>query len=75
MIAQLVDKLYVNETTDHQTQATVSVEESGTYQVSIFATNADMGIVNTDVEYRELIEVMAPTVPTILTTTGSQGTL
>ena len=50
MIAQLdsskkVHKLHVNQSMDFQTPVTVEVEESGVYQVTIFAIREGAGIV------------------------------
>ena len=55
MIAQLtsnssqVHKLYVEQTT--HTTATVEVEETGVYQVSIFPLREETGILDSNVEY------------------------
>ena len=50
MIAQLdsskeVHKLHINQSMDLQTPVTVEVEESGVYQVTIFAIREGTGIV------------------------------
>ena len=50
MVAQLtssheVHKLHVNQSMDLQTPVTVEVEESGVYQVTIFAIREEAGIV------------------------------
>ena len=51
MIAQLSDssevhKLHINQSMDLQTPVTVEVEESGVYQVTIFAIREGTGIVD-----------------------------
>ena len=60
MIAQLgvqekVHKLYVNKTQPGQTSASVIVEESGEYLVSILPIIKGSGITNSSVEYREVV--------------------
>ena len=61
MIAQLtsnssqVHKLYVEQTT--HTTATVEVEETGVYQVSIFPLREGTGILDSNVEYTRQITV------------------
>ena len=62
MIAQLsnsskVHRLHVNKTTDLNTQLSVVVEESGTYQVTIFPIRGDRGIVDSNVEYSGQVTV------------------
>ena len=52
-----VHKLYVNQTQPGQTSASVEVEESGEYLVSILPIIWEMGIVDSDVEYREIVAV------------------
>ena len=53
MVAQLSSssQVYTNKTTDHQTPASVEVEESGMYQVTIFAIRGERGILDSTVEY------------------------
>ena len=56
MIAQLNDssevhKLHVNQSIDLQTPVTVEVEETGMYQVAIFAIREGTGIVGSYVVY------------------------
>ena len=68
MIAQLsnsseVHRLHVNKTTDLNTQLSVVVEESGTYQVTIFPIKGDRGIVGSNVEYSGQVTVSNFTMP------------
>ena len=65
-------KLHTNKTTDRQTPASVEVEGSGTYQVTIFAIRGERGILNSNVEYSELL-VVDVTRPTATTTTAAVG--
>ena len=69
VIAQLSDssevhKLYANTTTDHQTPASVMVEENGMYQVTVFAIRGESGIVDSSVEYMDQITVNGDTTVT-----------
>lgn len=56
-----VHKLYTGKTTDRQNSVTVQVRANGTYQVSVLAIRGRMGILNSNVEYRELVSVMENT--------------
>ena len=72
MIAQLsnfseVQRLYVNKTTDRQTPVSVLVEESGLYQVTVFAIRGRRGIVGSNVEFTA--ELAVSNVPTETTHT------
>ena len=53
-----VHKLHTNQSIDFQTPVTVEVEESGTYQVTIFATREEMGIVGSYVGYTGQVQVV-----------------
>ena len=65
-----VRKLYTNKTTDRQTPASVIVEENGMYQVTVFATRGERGIVNSSVEYiNMLMDDMSATITAVVTTT------
>ena len=69
MIVQLsnfseVHKLYVNKSTDRNTPASVVVEESGMYQVTIFPIIEDVGIVDADAEFITLLMIDNVTVHT-----------
>ena len=73
MIAGSSDhKLYVEQTT--HTTATVEVEETGVYQVSIFPLREGTGILDSNVEYTQQVTIsnLVPTVtePTDVTTEG-----
>ena len=62
VIAQLgvqerVHRLYVNQTLPGQTSASVEVEESGEYLVSILPIIEGRGVTGSDVEYRDLVTV------------------
>ena len=50
-------KLYVNQTTTGYASTSVKVEESGVYIVSIIPIMEETGIINSDVEHKELILV------------------
>ena len=50
-----VHKLYVNQTQPGHTSASVEVEESGEYLVSILPIIGETGIVGSHVEYREMV--------------------
>lgn len=52
-----VHKLYVNQTWDRQTPATVQVEESGTYQVTIFPIKEGTILDTNIMEYIEHVVV------------------
>ena len=70
MIAQLsnssaVHKLYTNKTTDHQALASVEVEESGTYQVTIFAIRGETGILDSTVQHSVAVVTSASNLPTM----------
>ena len=63
MIVQLGDpdqvhKLYVNQTRDRQRSVTVEVEENGSYLVSVIPVFERIGIIGSNVEYRE--EIVLP---------------
>ena len=63
MLVQLGDpdqvhKLYVNQTRDRQRSVTVEVEENGTYLVSVIPVFERIGIIGSNVEYRE--EIVLP---------------
>ena len=72
MIAHLTGssdhKLYVEQTT--HTTATVEVEETGVYQVSIFPLREGTGILDSNVEFMEQVTILnlVPTEPTDVTT-------
>ena len=60
MIAQLSDssevhKLHINQSMDLQTPVTVEVEESGVYQVTIFAIKEETGIVGSFVGHVQIV--------------------
>ena len=63
-----VHKLYVEQTT--HTTATVEVEETGVYQVSIFPLREGTGILDSNVEFMEQVTILnlVPTEPTDVTT-------
>ena len=55
-VQERVHKLYVNQTQPGQTSASVEVEESGEYLVSVFPVREGKGIINsTTVEYGVVI--------------------
>ena len=62
-----VHKLYVEQTT--HTTATVEVEETGVYQVSIFPLREGTGILDSNVEYTQQVSFVEATTepPTIAT--------
>ena len=79
MIAQLsnsseVHKLYTNKTTDRQAPASVEVEESGTYQVTILAIRGERGILDSTVEYSELLTVSSGSTDTVTDTSATTTT-
>ena len=51
-------KLYTGKTTDRVNPVTVQVGSNGDYEVSIFAITGDMGMLLSNVEYREHITVV-----------------
>ena len=53
-------RLYVEETTHTTATATVEVEETGVYQVSIFPLREGTGILDSNVEYTQQVDVSAP---------------
>ena len=53
-----VHVLYTNQSMDLQTPVTVEVEESGAYQVTIFAMREGTGIVGSYVGYTGQVQVM-----------------
>ena len=53
-----VHRLYVEQTT--HTTATVEVEETGVYQVSIFPLREGTGILDSNVEYTQQVAVTMP---------------
>ena len=59
-----VHKLHVNQSMDLQTPVTVEVEESGVYQVAIFAIRKGTGIVGSYVGYTGHVQAMAGNVTT-----------
>ena len=82
MIAQLsnsseVHKLHVNQSMDLQTPVTVELEESGVYQVTIFAIREGTGIVGSYksplLGYTGHVQVVMGDVPSYVT--DSTGTL
>ena len=77
MIVQLSNSreehiLYINQSTDRQTPASVQVEKNGTYQITIFAISR-RGILDSSVEYSvsHIVDLLAvPTLPPPSQTTG-----
>ena len=59
-------KLYANYITDFQTSAIVEVEQNGEFLVSVFPVLGETGIVNSSVEYTEVVVV-----EDLLTTTST----
>ena len=53
-----VQKLYINQTRDQQSSASVEVEENGTYLVSVIPVLERTGIIGSNVEHRE--EIVLP---------------
>ncbi len=53
-----IRKIYTNKTTDGQSPASVVVEQSGLYQVAIFAFEEGKGILDSRVEYTKVVRVM-----------------
>lgn len=53
MLAQLSNSsaLYANSTTNRQTMASIHIEKTGIYQVTILAVRHEDGILNSSVEY------------------------
>jgi hypothetical protein len=76
VIAQLSDadevhKLHINES-NLETTVTITVEMEGEYEVSIFATEGERGILDSSVAYRIAVSVTSVTsTPTNTTTNGS----
>ena len=68
-----VHVLYNNQSTDLQTPVTVEVEESGTYQVTIFSMREGTGIVGSYVGYTGQVQVMVGDIIASYTT-DSTGT-
>ena len=73
MIAQLSDssevhKLHISQSMDLQTPVTVEVEESGMYQVAVFAIREGTGIVGSYVGYTAVSDDMTTTFEPIDTT-------
>lgn len=64
-----VGKLYINQTSDYQTSASVEVEEQGVYLVSVIPAVDGSGIIGSGVGYREIVMVMDT--PTLPDTTGT----
>ena len=78
MVAQLSDsnKVHINQNNmlDLQTPVTVEVEESGVYQVTIFAIKEETGILGSNVRYMEQVLVNA-TITTTSHTTPSNDSI
>ena len=76
MVAQLSDsnKVNINQSMDLQTPVTVEVEESGVYQVTIFAIKEGTGILGSNVGYMEQVLVNS-TITTTSHTTSLSVTL
>ena len=51
-------ELYTDKAVNRQVLASVEVEESGMYQVTIFAIKGERGILNSNVEYRTILAVV-----------------
>ena len=69
MVVQLsnsneIHKLYVNKSSNRNTPASVVVEKSGMYQVTIFPIIGDIGIVDTDAEFITMLMIDSDTVRT-----------
>ncbi len=80
MIAQLsnyseVHRLYASKTIDRQTSASVVVEESGLYRVTIFPIREGTGITNSSVEFITQLAVSDTTTGSALTTESAFTTL
>ncbi len=65
MMAQLLSssgmqKLYTDQTANRQIPASVVVEKSGIYQITVLAITAESGVVDSVVEYTESVEVNIP---------------
>ena len=54
-----VHKLYINQTTHQQNSVSIEVEMNGVYLVSIIPILEGIGIINSSVEHREMIQVEA----------------
>lgn len=62
LIAQLnntnrVQKLYTSKAVSPQTSVAISVDDNGIYQITIFAIRRGTGIVDTNVEYLDILTV------------------
>ena len=64
-----IEKLYANHTLNGQTSAIVEVEQNGEFQVSVIPVLGETGIVNSSVEYSEVVVV-----EDLLTATGTGKT-
>ena len=64
-VQERVHKLYISQTLPGQTSASVEVEESGEYLVSILPLVEGRGITGSRVEYRQVVVVEKP-----ITTSG-----
>ena len=75
MMAQLSDSntVHVDKAVNRQSLASVVVEESGTYQVTIFAIRGERGIVESNVEYMELVVVEELVTTTLIPATSITG--
>ena len=56
-VQERVHRLYINQTLPGQTSASVEVEESGEYLVSILPLVEGRGITDSSVEYREIVTI------------------
>ena len=79
-VQERVHRLYVNQTLPGQTSASVEVEESGVYLVSILPIIEGRGITGSHVEYSEVVVVdgiglFAPTNSTVVTPPGTVAVL
>ena len=54
-----VHKLYINQTTHQENSVSIEVEMNGVYLVSIIPILEGIGIINSSVEHREMIQVEA----------------
>lgn len=48
-------KIYSNKTVDFNTPVTVTVDENGTYLVTVYAISGQMGILDSSEEYEEMV--------------------
>ena len=60
-VQERVHRLYISQTLPGQTSASVEVEESGEYLVSILPIMEGRGIAHSSVEYREIVTLGGPT--------------